>query len=123
MKKSRHIFIDGTYIHPFNYIQTIVVLFIDEITNLKVPGLFALLSNKSYNDYKYLFLLIKDYIFDINNNKTITIDFEEPLIKAIHEISPNDRIIGCYFHFKNDLYKKTQKIHLTNKNNIKKPRN
>ena len=96
MKKSKHIFIDGTYIHPFNYIQTIVVLFIDEITNLKVPGLFALLSNKSYNDYKYLFSLIKDYIFDISNNKTITIDFEEPLIKAIHEISPNDRIIGIF---------------------------
>ena len=105
MKNSKHIFIDGTFIHPINYMQTIIVLFVDEITNLKVPGLFALLSNKSYSDYKNLFLLIKDYVFDININKTITIDFEEPLIKAIHEIVPNDRLIGCYFHFKNDLYK------------------
>ena len=53
--------------------------------------------------------MIKDYIFDIRNNKTITIYFEEPLIKAIHEISPNDRIIGAIFVSKMIYIKKHKK--------------
>ena len=38
-------------------------------------------------------------------------------IKLIHEIEYNNRIRRCNFHFKNDLYKKTQKMHLKNKKN------
>ena len=59
MKLAKNLFIDGTFIHTLNYMQTIIILFVDEITKLKIPGLFALLSNKSYNNYKNLFILIK----------------------------------------------------------------
>ena len=41
MKKDNHFFIDGTYFRPIKYMQTIVIMYIDIITNFKLPGIFA----------------------------------------------------------------------------------
>ena len=39
------------------------------------------------------------------NPKTIHIDFEKGVIKAIQLHFPNAKIIGCHFHFTNAIYK------------------
>ena len=54
MKKENHFFIDGTYFRPTLYLQTIIVMYIDIITGYKIPGIFALLSNKNLETYNSL---------------------------------------------------------------------
>ena len=53
MKKVINFFIDDTFFRPILYIQTIIIMYIDIITVYKIPGIYALLSNKNmeiYND-------------------------------------------------------------------------
>ena len=112
------IFIDGTFFRPINYLQTIIIMYIDIITGLKIPGLYALLTNKTNEDYDNLLEYVT-YLFDINSTDilTVTVDFEEALINSVEQYFPNKRILGCYYHYKQSLYRQAQKYNLTNKNN------
>ena len=46
------------------------------------------------------------------NPKTIHIDFEKDVIKAIQLHFPNAKIIGCHFHFTNAIYKQVVELGL-----------
>ena len=123
MKNSKHYFIDGTFIHTINYTQTIVVMYIDTITGLKIPGIYSLLTNKGDDDYNYLFEYINTLIYtneeDSNSSKkTITVDFEVPLINNIKKHFKDFRMIGCFFHYKQALFRNAQKFKLTTKSKI-----
>ena len=48
---------------------------------------------KYFIDYKNLLILIKEYILDLDKNKTITVDFEEALIKALQKYALNMHLI------------------------------
>ena len=102
MKKANIFFIDGTFFRPTLYLQTIIVMYIDIITGYKIPGIYALLSNKNFEIYNSLLEYVSQLI---NENKkhyeqTITMDYEEALIKSVNKYFPDFRKIGCYYHFK-----------------------
>ena len=44
---------------PPGFLQMLVILFIDEDTNIRYPGLFCLLNNKKYESYLLVFTRIK----------------------------------------------------------------
>ena len=48
LRKAKYYFIDGTFHHPQEYSQMIIIImFKDIITNLKIPGIYILLTGKN----------------------------------------------------------------------------
>ena len=100
---ARHIYIDGTFLYPKDFSQLIVILYRDEETGKRYPGLFALINNKKQEGYAFLFSRIK-FILTIENTEDLafesyTIDFEKALINASSQSFNNKRKIGCYYHY------------------------
>ena len=114
---AENILIDGTYIFPIDFTQTIIIMHYDLIIYKFIPSVFILINNKSYNGYKNVFSDILDYIKiykkEVNTNlnwRYFTTDFEPALIKTFKDIF-NDTCItlqhhGCYFHFLKNIRKK-----------------
>ena len=108
-KKSKHFFIDSTFKKPKDYYQFFIVMFIDILTDKAYPVFYATLSDKT--ESLYCEVLRKIYnLLDYENNKyknkiTITIDFEGALYNAIKKIFGEVRLIGCLFHYKQNLIK------------------
>ena len=103
IRAAVHIYIDGTFLYPEGFSQLIVILYRDENSGKRYPGLFALINNKKEEGYKYLFSKIK-YLLTLENEDelnlhTYTIDFEKALINASKEIFSKIRQIGCYYHY------------------------
>ena len=55
LNQVEHLYIDGTFIFPPGFIQLIVILYRDDNSGVRYPGLFALINNKKFEGYKYLF--------------------------------------------------------------------
>ena len=60
--KAEHIYIDGTFLFPPGFIQLIVILYRDENTGIRYPGLYALINNKKLEGYKILFNIIQNIL-------------------------------------------------------------
>ena len=122
---SKHLLIDGTFIFPKGFIQTIIIMYYDEIIDKMIPGVFMVINNKTEAGYLDLFNYIKQYIEKILKNrfekykfKTFTTDFEIGLYEAFNNtFNTNNTIkhIGCYFHFLQNIRKYFQKKGLTKK--------
>ena len=63
---SEHILIDGTFIYPIGYMQTIIFMYYDIIIEKMIPGIFFVTNNKTEEGYFYSFHYIKDYIDNMN---------------------------------------------------------
>ena len=114
-KKSKHFFIDSTFKKPKDYYELFIVMFIDILTDKSYPVFYAILSYKTEYIYKEVLRKICNILeIDINKNNdiTITIDFEVALINAIKIIFGNIRIIGCLFHYKQNLIKNARSLGL-----------
>ena len=55
MAESPHFYIDGTFVYPSDFKQLIVILFYDIYINKRIPGVFALINNKTEPGYIELF--------------------------------------------------------------------
>lgn len=49
---NKHLLVDGTFIYPSGYKQTVIIMYFDEILNKMIPGVFILLNNKYKEGYK-----------------------------------------------------------------------
>lgn len=119
---SEHILLDGTFIFPEGFMQTIIIMYYDILIEKMIPGIFIVINNKTFEGYIDCFTYIKNYITKLNNNnqnsnmKTFTSDFEVGLYKAFNIVFNRDnkiRHIGCYFHFLQNIRKFLQKNNLT----------
>ena len=120
---SEHLLLDGTFIYPKGFIQTIIIMYFDIIVEKMVPGIFILINNKTSEGYLEVFAYIKYYIDNLVEYKdekikfkTFTTDFEKALFSAFDRIFNKDKKIkhiGCYFHFIQNIRKYLQKNHLT----------
>ena len=63
---SEHILIDGTFIYPIEYMQTIIFMYYDIIIEKMIPGIFIVTNNKTEEGYFDSFHYIKDYIDNMN---------------------------------------------------------
>ena len=83
IRKSKHIFIDGTFHHPPDFKQMIIIMYIDIITNYKIPAFFILLTGKQQLLYEEIFKSVRNLITDKGkyqlNINSITIDQENAL--------------------------------------------
>ena len=87
IRKSKNIFIDGTFHHPPGFYQLIIIMYKDIITGYKIPAFYILLTSKEELLYDEIFNSIIKLITD--NNKinfkfdTIVSDAEKGLIIII----------------------------------------
>ena len=80
---------------------------------------FALINNKKYEGYNLLFNKIK-YVLTIENStdlklESYTLDFEIALQNTMSNLFPNQRCIGCYYHYCRNLREKGREYKLLNK--------
>ena len=79
---TNHLFIDGTFHHPINYAQLLIIIFKDTITSEYTPGFYILMSNKMKILYNMVFKSAKNLLTQNNIYKlqiiTITTDTEPP---------------------------------------------
>ena len=103
LRNAKHLYIDGTFVYPDDFEQLIIILYRDEESGIRYPGLFALINNKKEEGYKILFEKIYN-ILTIErtenwNFNSYTIDFETALINATSLVFSGKRQIGCFYHY------------------------
>ena len=124
---SEYILIDGTFVFPENYKQTLIIMYYDNILKKMIPSIFIVTNKKIYEGYLLIFNFIKRYITSYIKNELIhinwisfTTDFEIALINAFKktfEIIPNLKHNGCFFHYMKNIYKYLLKNKYTVKSN------
>lgn len=121
MLMSPHFYVVGSFISPKEFSQVIVTLYYIPMINKKVPGCFILINSKYYLAYKQAFSYFRNIISNNEKNKlnlvSITIDFDEGLIKALREVFPNVRPIGSLFHYTDSLRRNAEVHGLLKANN------
>ena len=85
----------------------IIIMYKDIITNLKIPGIYMLLTGKNIEIYD---LSLESIINILTENRklelevwSIITDTEIALIDTVKKYFPNVHRIGCFFHYKQDL--------------------
>ena len=122
MRNAKNYYIDGTFHHPIDFKQLLIVMCMDLITKINIPALYILMNGKTEKHYDLVFESIYNIItqyraIDIEIETIIT-DTEPALINIVKKFFPNSKRIACFFHYKQDLirnirlyclYKKDQK--------------
>lgn len=72
------------------------------------------MTDKREESYKALLAMIKSQGEDWVPTK-IHLDFETAAIKAIKYVFQYFKIVNCYYHFTNSLWKMAKKLHIKNK--------
>ena len=119
LQSSTHWYVDGTFVYPNEFSQLIVILYRDDILEKRFPGLYALINNKKYEGYKFMFEKIKN-IISLEGSvelklESYTLDFEIALQKTFLEIFPKIRCIGCFYHYCRNLREKAREYKLLSK--------
>ena len=119
LRSAKHWYIDCTFIVPPNFKQLLVIMYRDEISGIRYPGLFGLINNKKKEGYLCMFKKIKE-IITIEETKDLSIysysiDFEEALLETCKIIFPKARGVGCYYHYCKNLYKYARQLNLFQK--------
>ena len=121
LSQSVHLYIDGTFIYPPGFNQLIVILYRDENSGVRYPGLFALINNKKYEGYIYLFEKI-NFLITVENTIELnlvsySIDFEKALINATNKVFKNKRQVGCFYHYCRNIRERAVEMGLFKKIN------
>jgi hypothetical protein len=113
LRQNGQIFIDGTFcIVPRDFYQCVVIMAFDPTVALYVPCIWSLLSGKSelqYCTFLHEVVVLLDYRW---SPKVCVVDFERGLIGAVNYEFTKTKIVGCFFHFKQALYRKMKKMKL-----------
>ena len=54
---SKHLLLDGTFIFPTGFSQTIIIMYYDEILDKMLPGIYITINNKTEEGYKDVFVI------------------------------------------------------------------
>ncbi len=118
LQKSECIFIDGTFrTAPNPYVQFISIhgLYHDFV----IPLAFCLSTGKATGQYRQLLQHLKRKIHQITGHafrpKKTVMDFEQSLINAFETELPRTKIISCYFHYTQSLWRHIQDLGLATK--------
>lgn len=104
-----NMFIDCTFkTVPRGFYQLLILMVYLPAYETFVPMFYGLMESKKYNAYKYV---LSHLVFQTDWKlmpKTITCDFEKPLLKAIEEEFGKDDVCikACEFHWKQALRRK-----------------
>ena len=73
IRQSKYYFIDGTWYKPPGMVQILIIMFKDSITDLKLPGIYIVTSNKLEELYIEIF---KNVIDILTQGNLVTINVE-----------------------------------------------
>ena len=83
---SKTLYIDCTFHHPIEYMELLILMYRDVLTNLNIPGIFILLNAKHEKFYEIVLHSIKNIITQNDNfelfGKIMVIDSEKALRNA-----------------------------------------
>lgn len=105
--ENADIFCDGTFdCSPklFDQVYSIHAL----VNGRCVPIIYACLSRRTEVLYVRFLTIIKDKLKTMPN--LIMSDFEKSFLNAIEKVFPTVKLQGCYFHFKQSMYRKINKL-------------
>ena len=104
------LYIDATFrCVPQPFRQCLIVMLLDDETEIHIPVAFILMGNISQWSYWHALHLLVASGAKIQPS-TFTVDFERALLLACKEQFPKSTIIGCLFHFKQALRRKMVKL-------------
>lgn len=103
LRHSPYYYIDFTFIKPNGMMQTLIILYVDLYTGLKIPGAFIVVNSKAKIAYEAIFTEFYR-IFALNNQlplalQSYTIDYETALENTLRKNIPNSKHVGCFFHY------------------------
>lgn len=111
---SPYWYMDGTFKTVPKLFQQLFTIH-GKVGNIVVPLVYILLLNKLEATYVRAIKQVKLLTCTFGQCLMLThvvIDFENGLISAIQKLFPNIQIQGCFFHFKQCIYRKLQKFGL-----------
>ena len=116
---------DGTFKSAVEFYYQHYIIHGDYKKKWPLPGCYAMLKGKSYENYKLMIDQLKEAAMAIHlelNPEVISLDFEKGAIKAFRLAFPNAKLQGCHFHFSNAVHTNIVKIGLSKqyKDNISK---
>ena len=59
MRESEHWMMDATFHHPKEFIQMLIIIYIDPLTKENIPGMYILMNSKNNEIYESFFLDVK----------------------------------------------------------------
>ncbi|XP_034316249.2 uncharacterized protein [Magallana gigas] len=105
---------DGTfYSSPGQFYQLYSIY--GEINGRTYPLVFGLLPGKSEGIYQRFFRLLMNYCGEINvvfQPQIVMCDFEVAVRNVLQRVFPEATVKGCFFHFTQCIWKKTQSLGL-----------
>ncbi|KAJ5079098.1 hypothetical protein M0811_14621 [Anaeramoeba ignava] len=94
---------------PFT--QLITIMCFDHSSRIYVPAVYAISTSSKQDMYTFIFENIFRYFLNSKwKFKYVTCDFEVSLQNAIKKVLPEAQLIGCFFHWKNAIRKKVNKL-------------
>lgn len=111
LSEFKHWCIDGTFkTAPLVFMQLLTLhAFVDDRA---IPLVYTLLCNKQEETYRTVLCKIKEMQLNIRP-QSVLCDFEIGLFKAVKNTFPETKVIGCFFHLGQILWRKIQELRLT----------
>ena len=104
------IFIDATFrVTPAPFAQCLIVMNHDPTTNIFVPCAWALMTGKNetlYCEVLHALLVLLKYRWE---PKVAVADFEQALLNSVKYQFPRSKIVGCFFHFQQAVFRKMKR--------------
>jgi len=109
---AKNFYIDGTFHHPKYFSQILIIIIKDIIINEYIPCFYILMSHRNEILYTLVFQSINNILTQNGHYKLnitiITTDAEKALINGINNTFTNITRVSCWFHLKQNLFKKAR---------------
>ena len=106
MREAESIFADGTFEMVKQTLFSQIYVFVCPIGSISVPVAWFLLPNKEYSTYMKVLTCLKER--GLKAPRQFHVDFEIAVMKAIRDVFPESKIIGCSVHFRRNIKKHLQ---------------
>ena len=108
-----NLFIDCTfYIVPKGFSQCMIIMVYHPVTKLYLPVFFILLQSAKYEVYFHAIGAAIGQCDFMCEGLTVTLDYEQGLIKAVTEQFPDADKVLCLFHWKQAIRRKLLSFHI-----------
>lgn len=110
LQQNEHWFMDGTFkVSPTIFTQVFTIHAL--INNSAYPLIYVLLPAKTEHGYERVMRKIVELHPGLTPS-SIMVDFEKAILNSCETVFPGARLVGCFFHLGQCLWRKVQECHL-----------